>query len=716
MRRREPPGFATWMLEHLASGDPDEALGGDLLEEFRRGRSDGWYWRQVLAACAVSWMKSLRGHSSLLTFVFLWSMLAPAWKVLSDQIQDYQIFIHTWQMLRGFWLLPAFALWATLHAAFLWAGMLTYILSNNRVGKTFREEKVRRAFLLAPLIFLPVFGAIFVLMNLYSFPGLVNDRLATTPLGQIADLRMPADVLRIPYFIALLSALWGVIPRAIGNSEPILVDSTPIESQTGSDTLALFSTLDPLKLRQYLGFMVGAGLINALIGGFLLCRLPESHSPSLISLFIRAIIYVAVGVVGGVAGTWFYWRNPSSPFRKSSPLPFTQFALVCAAGWTWVPSMAILSEQISAATALVAMIGAFVLASGLRSATYLVFAPSRHALSTLETEDAELFAASLSRPPVEIHGYAIAISMYAASAALLTRSIYSATVLLAFGAFLFAWKRTIPRSRPLVGDHPVPQAALRLARVAVPAVLVTAWALLDGVNHRNQAAQATAAFAANKVSPSEASHEKSVRQASAYRIGGYESLILWPYPEKKQIAPPLPIEESLLAPGTTHPMVLRFNGAYWYVQPPDKRPGPMAHEAHGTPLGVNIQSNNSSPVVMDAHQNLSTSIRITRCRQIEVGIENSDNKAGSISLALLLTDRTAPQRPELSLGQQPIVSTEPGHFSFKRSPVYETVHFSVPPIASIKKFNEITVLVLPDIEHTFVAPKVAIVQFQLFPR
>jgi hypothetical protein len=704
------------MLEHLASGDHDEAVGGDLLEEFRWGRSDGWYWRQVLAACAVSWLKSLRVHRSLLTFAFLWSMLAPAWKVLSDRIQDFQIFIHAWQILRGFWVLPAFALWATLHATFLWAGMLIYVLSHNKVGQSFREEKVRRAFFLAPLIFLPIIGAIFVLMNLYSFPGLVNDRLATTPLGQIADLRMPADVLRIPYFVALLCALWGVIPRAIRNCESMLVDSTPIESQTGSDAVALFSTLDPLRLRQCFGLMVGAGLINALIGGFLLCRLPESHSPSLISLFIRAIIYVGVGVVGGVAGTWFYWRNPSSPFRKSSPLPFTLFALVCAAGWVWVPSMAIFSEQISAATAWVAMIGAFVLAYGLRSATYLVLAPSGPALSTFWIEDAELFAASLSRPRVEIDGYLIAISIYAAGAALLTRSIYSATALLAFGAFLFAWKRTIPRSRSLVGDNRVRQAALRLACVAVPAVLVTAWALLDGVHHRNQVGQATAAFAANKASPSEDSHEKSVRHASAFGIGGYESLILWPYPEKKQIVPALPIEESLLARGSTHPIVLRFNGAYWYVQPPDKRPGPMAHQAHGTPIGVNIQSNNSSPVLMDAHQNLSTSIRITRCREIEVEIENRDNQAGSISLALLLTDRTSPQRPELYLGQQPIVSAEPGHFSLKRSPVYETVQFSVPPIARIKKFNEITVLVLPDIEHAFVAPKVAIVQFQLFPR
>jgi hypothetical protein len=52
----------------------------------------------------------------------------------------------------------------------------------------------------------------------------------------------------------------------------------------------------------------------------------------------------------------------------------------------------------------------------------------------------------------------------------------------------------------------------------------------------------------------------------------------------------------------------------------------------------------------------------------------------------------------------------------KRSPVYESVLFSVPPIANIKKFDEITVLVLPDIEHTLLAPRVAIVQFQLFLR
>jgi hypothetical protein len=40
----------------------------------------------------------------------------------------------------------------------------------------------------------------------------------------------------------------------------------------------------------------------------------------------------------------------------------------------------------------------------------------------------------------------------------------------------------------------------------------------------------------------------------------------------------------------------------------------------------------------------------------------------------------------------------------------------VPPNASLRKFNEITVMFLPDFEHTFVAPKIAIVQFDLLPR
>jgi preprotein translocase subunit SecY len=52
MTRIEPPSLATWLLRHL--GRRNDALSGDLLEQYRRGRSAAWYWRQALTAIVVS--------------------------------------------------------------------------------------------------------------------------------------------------------------------------------------------------------------------------------------------------------------------------------------------------------------------------------------------------------------------------------------------------------------------------------------------------------------------------------------------------------------------------------------------------------------------------------------------------------------------------------------------------------------------------------------
>jgi hypothetical protein len=95
---------------------------------------------------------------------------------------------------------------------------------------------------------------------------------------------------------------------------------------------------------NFIVFVVAAGLLNSLIAAFLLCHLPESHSPSLTSIFVRALIYVAVGLLGGIAGIWFYWNRPSSPFRVAPPVSFGLFALICSATWVWAPSAVLLSS------------------------------------------------------------------------------------------------------------------------------------------------------------------------------------------------------------------------------------------------------------------------------------------------------------------------------------------------------------------------------------
>ncbi len=99
-----------------------------------------------------------------------------------------------------------------------------------------------------------------------------------------------------------------------------------------------------------------------------------------------------------------------------------------------------------------------------------------------------------------------------------------------------------------------------------------------------------------------------------------------------------------------------------------------------------------------------------------VDIQNRDNQPGVIALAVLLRDSTHPRKPELYLGQQPIESTQPMHFTFKSTPVFETLRFSVPAHATLRRFDEITVMLLPDVNHAMVGPKIAIREFQLFPR
>jgi len=203
---------------------------------------------------------------------------------------------------------------------------------------------------------------------------------------------------------------------------------------------------------------------------------------------------------------------------------------------------------------------------------------------------------------------------------------------------------------------------------------------------------------------------------SASGISGCESIILWPIPEKKQIAAPVPASISPFAARAARPLVIRFDGPYWYFQPPGERPGPRAHQAQGNPIAVNIEANNFIPLTMEAVQNLSSPIRLSRCREIQVTVENRDNLRGPIALGLLLTDSSAPGKPSLSLGRQPVLSSEPAQFTIKSVPADEVLCFPIPDRAKIRKFDEITVLFLPDVEHFEVGPKIAIQEFALLPR
>jgi hypothetical protein len=62
MTSKQPPRIATWMLKRFGSGPNNDALLGDLAEEYAQKNSAAWYWRQVMKAIPVSLFKEIRGH------------------------------------------------------------------------------------------------------------------------------------------------------------------------------------------------------------------------------------------------------------------------------------------------------------------------------------------------------------------------------------------------------------------------------------------------------------------------------------------------------------------------------------------------------------------------------------------------------------------------------------------------------------------------------
>jgi len=62
MTPNQPPRIATWMLKHFGSGANNDAVLGDLAEQYQKKASAIWYWRQAMKAIPVSFVRDIRGN------------------------------------------------------------------------------------------------------------------------------------------------------------------------------------------------------------------------------------------------------------------------------------------------------------------------------------------------------------------------------------------------------------------------------------------------------------------------------------------------------------------------------------------------------------------------------------------------------------------------------------------------------------------------------
>jgi pimeloyl-ACP methyl ester carboxylesterase len=119
---------AIWLLEHLGFGANNEALSGDLLEQFHRGRSAAWLWCEALTAIAVHALSTARLYALPLTFSCAWGMLYRAWN-LSGRDWAQQAALLRWPQLA--WPGSAFmdlCLGVAPAITFVWLGFLVYLL------------------------------------------------------------------------------------------------------------------------------------------------------------------------------------------------------------------------------------------------------------------------------------------------------------------------------------------------------------------------------------------------------------------------------------------------------------------------------------------------------------------------------------------------------------------------------------------------------------
>jgi hypothetical protein len=239
------------MLEHWAAGKENDALAGDLLEEFCGGRSAGWYWRQVLAAVAIGWLVEIVNHRAVLLFTALWSMLTPAWLLAFSGIEDHFRFSQrVWQMDWPWSSVCDLGALLAANLLFIWTGIFLYLVPHLWATKKLSLRPLLQGLRSSFPVLVTVWAAL-VILPAHFIGGCAVEQHSVDPVSSystthaapvaiqrvsvqeqwdvkygervinpyfnpryaIADMRTEAILVRLPFFLSVLCSLWGVTSR-----------------------------------------------------------------------------------------------------------------------------------------------------------------------------------------------------------------------------------------------------------------------------------------------------------------------------------------------------------------------------------------------------------------------------------------------------------------------------------------------------------------------
>ena len=409
-----------------------------------------------------------------------------------------------------------------------------------------------------------------------------------------------------------------------------------------------------------------------------------------------AAVWLTATVLAGTLG--IFLAESSMEWRPA--WPGTRFFLGSAAAWILIPPMLLCGMRQSAWAGAMGACAAAAVALSLWG-----MIPKANADAGDDAElwragphFADLPAPDSGRPQAFLIAVCVEVGLVLANRG----ALFWATVLAAVAGFAFVWKRLSAFHAKVRDD--MRRAATRAGAAAVLALLILIPLLLLRGPVRGGVTTAQAATRTRaETQPGEG--------ADSYR-----GIVLFTVKDKKKELPPLPMDRDLLRRGTAKPLVIRFDGSYWFFQAPQHGPGLHPHLAHGDPVAVSIYSTGWIPLAMQAHQTLAQPVDLRSCGAMQVTVRNGDNRLGQIDMGVLLTDSTTAGKPSMYLGTKPIVSTEADHFAIKVNPVSDEVTFAIPERRAIRRFDEVTVFFFPDAERATLGARVGIQQFELMPR
>ena len=443
-----------------------------------------------------------------------------------------------------------------------------------------------------------------------------------------------------------------------------------------------------------------AGFVVAELTAYLTCQLPAPHVRTLVPLLLRAIRYVVVTVTAGAVGTYL----PQIVLRRKPQIPARLLVRMVGFGWVFFPCIALLRRQYSAWIILVIGLASIPIALSLNLLAEALAEPAQAADRRRPVGD--VLPSLKGLPGAEFNPWGtllLGLCAQSAIVAVIANSVLLASVLVSASVFLAVarWSSLTTRVRRA-------KAGWMRARQAAFAVFLTFLSMVLWTSGAGQEHSPIGGMAHKPPPP----HGDLIGNTSA----GWVGIILLPPPVKKEEIVVPPDESRSLIAGLAKPIVIPFDGPYWYFKAPNRQPGDGAHVAHGKSTEVNVRSSNNAPLLMEARQDLGRPISLRCCRAIDISVTNADTRPGEVSLGLLLSDSKSPGAPSLYLGERPILSSEGDAIPPARPPVEETLHFLIPASPKLLRFDTLSVSFLPEKTRAHGGVKVAIEHFVLLPR